>query len=37
MSDRNKKGKLVVGEKTRLVDYDSTEEPDSIEALARYN
>lgn len=37
LSDRNKKGKLVVGEKTRLVDYDSTEEPYSIEALARYN
>lgn len=37
MSGRNKKGKLVVGGKTRLVECDSTEEPYSIGALARYN
>jgi hypothetical protein len=37
LSDRNKKRKLVVGGKTRLVECDSTEEPYSIEALARYN
>ena len=29
--------KLVVGGKTRLVECDSTEEPYSIGALARYN
>jgi len=37
LSDRNKKRKLVVGGKTRLVECDSTEEPYSIGALARYN
>ncbi|KAK8491884.1 hypothetical protein V6N13_035019 [Hibiscus sabdariffa] len=37
LSGRNKKGKLVVGGKTRLVECDSTEEPYSIGALARYN
>ncbi|PKI40736.1 hypothetical protein CRG98_038874 [Punica granatum] len=37
LSDRNKKRKLVIGGKTRLVECDSTEEPYSIEALARYN
>lgn len=37
LSDRNKKRELVVGGKTRLMEYDSTEEPYSIGALARYN
>ncbi|KAE8663210.1 Detected protein of unknown function [Hibiscus syriacus] len=37
LSGWNKKGKLVVGGKTRLVECDSTEEPYSIGALARYN
>ena len=37
MSDRNKKRKLVVGRKTRLVECDSTKEPSSIGTLARYN
>ncbi|KAM7249651.1 hypothetical protein ACFE04_011482 [Oxalis oulophora] len=37
LSDRNKKRKLVVGGNTRLVECDSTEEPYSIGALARYN